>query len=263
MSRKYNKILLVERGIREFNQIENIAFRLEESFEEYSKSKRLLFNYKSNGKFEKKGKEQSFVLRTSISPEVIQDLVSFNNVDAELELNSLLREHIEGETINRVLNQMLLYKTNFKILLIEKVDYEFELSLDIKNLFNKILKKYNTFEYDLIVSPEVFSLIKDEINFITSKEPIENICYSLGFEKVGYWFFNLNSKKIAIYQTPYFPENKCLLIKNLRSPEFFVDLNTVEITYNHDMFIPEYRRHIAHLNIPNDMNYRSFKIKLN
>ena len=257
---KYKRDIIIEKGLRNFSAIERVCFRLEDSFKERSENGKLLFKFNQN--LNKKGYVYSFRLRSVITPELVSDIQAWGRHNPEEELNSLLLEHIESEVVQSALNtNMLRTVTNLRTIIIEKKSNSshFLNKLNLKSLFNIVFKKFNHNKWDLIVSAGIYSLLSDDCNFRIAPEDIEQNNYCLGFDRVGYWLYN-KQEKVTIYQNPYFPANKCLVIKNLRDVEFFVTLNYEEMTYDPNTFAPCYKNHEAHVNIPDNVKYHGFEI---
>lgn len=260
MSIKYKRSIIIEKGLREFSNIEKVCFSLEDSLKERSKNGRLFFKFNEN--LDKKNSTDSFKLRIQITPEILQDISYYGNINAEAELNALLLENIESEILQRVLVvNMLRSVTNLRTVIIEKKqNNRYIKKLSLESLFNVILKKFIHYKIDLIVSNEILGLLNDMDNFRVSTESVEDCMYTMGFEKVGYFLYESNLKKITIYKNPYFEANKCLVVKNLRSPEFSVTLNSEEMTYDTNAFAPSYKNHYAHIKTPDNIKYHGFEI---
>jgi hypothetical protein len=260
MSIKYKRSIIIEKGLREFSDIEKVCFRLEDSLKERNKNGRLFFKFNEN--LNKKNSTDSFKLKLKITPEIIQDMSNYGNIDAEAELNGLLLENLENEVLYSVLvGNMLRRVTNLRTILIEKKQNNTYINkLSLESLFNLILKKFRHYKLDLIVSNEILGLLHDMDSFIISTERVEDCMYAMGFEKVGYFLYHSNLKEITIYKSPYFPANKCLAVKNLRSPEFSVTLNSEEMTYDINTFAPSYKNHYSHIKIPDNVRYHGFEI---
>ncbi len=223
-----------------------------------SKNNKLLFNYKSN--FTKEGYITSFKMKTIITPEFVQDIHFWNFSDPAKELSSLLREHMEIEVMQGVLRNMIKAKTNLKTIIVEKKECSnYKSIIFLKDLIY-FIKKFNLYEYDLVVSSEILEHLKSSSNYtLAVDDEIES--YSMGFEKVGYFnFYNLKLKKIKIYVNPYSPKDICLFVKNIRNNEFYITLNFEKVTYDTFTFCPQYKNHIAHINIPNDVKYLGIKV---
>lgn len=169
-------------------------------------------------------------LKAKWTPELAQDLNAYHNLDAEVELTSILSEQIALDIDREILSQLLVDGTgatmywsrkpgNFVNKLLgtdvtgasftgtvrEWYETLFETINDVANtIHRKTLRGAANF---LVVSPDIATILESTVLYkpMLSLEPDETQ-FSVGIEKVG----SLNSRYV-VYKDPYFPRNMILV----------------------------------------------------
>lgn len=169
-------------------------------------------------------------LRAKWTPEVAQDLAAYQNIDAEVELTSVLSELIALEIDREILADLLYNATGANYFWSRKPGnfldkttgtaavgatftgtvrewYEtlIETIIDAANtIHRKTLRGAANF---LVTSPDVATILEASVLYkpVLSLDPKETML-TVGTEKVG----SLNNR-FTVYKDPYFPRNKILL----------------------------------------------------
>lgn len=169
-------------------------------------------------------------LRAKWTPELAQDLAAYQNLDAEVELTSILSEQIALEIDREILADLLFNATganfywsrrpgnfldkttgntysgaSFTGTVREWYETLVETCIDVaNNIHRKTLRGAANF---MVTSPDVSTILEASVLYkpalsLDSKESM----YSVGTEKIG----SLNNR-FTIYKDPYFPRNKILI----------------------------------------------------
>jgi hypothetical protein len=169
-------------------------------------------------------------LKAKWTPELAQDLAAYQNLDAEIELTTVMSEQIALEIDREILAELLLGATGANYWWSRKpgnfVDKAtgtaltgtsftgnvqdwyhtlVERCLDVANaIHRKTLRGAANY---IVTSPEISTILESTLTFrpALSMDPKESM-YTVGAEKVGSL-----SGRFTLYKDPYFPKTKMLL----------------------------------------------------
>lgn len=180
-------------------------------------------------------------LKTTWTPEMAQDIISFHNIDPDIELTKVMSQNVAVEIDNEILSDLLAgaeikavwsrkngrflklnadgsistlsfsdasnatYQSNFAT---QREWYDTLIEV-INNVSNQIYKRnFRSAANWIVCSPEIASIIESMSMFSAEivSDPNGGNNYSLGIVKIG----TLQSRYI-VYKSPYFPADKMLL----------------------------------------------------
>ncbi len=173
---------------------------------------------------------QARKLKAKWTPELAQDLAAYQNLDAEVELTTLMSEQIALEIDREILADILYNATGARYYWSRKVGnfvdkntgnaitgasfygtqqdwYQtlIERCIDVGNaIHTKTLRGAANF---MVISPTVATIVEATLTFkpVLSLDPKEST-FSVGAEKIG-----TVSNKFTVYKDPYFPKTKILM----------------------------------------------------
>lgn len=162
-------------------------------------------------------------LRATWSPELAQDVMAFQNIDAEAELTALLSEQIAAEIDREILRDLRKgapwvlnwdyngwKKTSQKSTVYTQKEWNQTLITEINKIDAQINKATLRGGVNfLVVSAEISAVFNDLNYFNVSDASAESDQYNMGIEKTG-----TLSSRYTVYRDPYAPAWSCILGHN-------------------------------------------------